>query len=334
MKTPVPVYILTGYLGAGKTTLLKTLLRHVKAQGGKPVVLMNEFGSESVDTLLLQGTAVPVVDMLDGCVCCTLKGTLPATLRQIIEGYAPDLLFLETTGVASPKELLKELQTPEADGLLTIAGVFTSVSAKRFPMDLADEANFAVNERTMLEQARHADALLLSKTDLVSEDKRVALEALLRELNPQAALFTVRKGEVDASALLDNKRRDHEVHAKKAPAFARSKFGKVKPATQEKQTSFGNLRTITREFTSPVDAEKLVAFLQHLPADIVRVKGYYIDSADDQLYEFHHVPPAPVEIAVQEADHGKRFAVIIGENLDEERLRAQLAACEAKALHE
>ncbi|MGB8955879.1 MAG: GTP-binding protein [Tumebacillaceae bacterium] len=341
MTTPVPVYLLTGYLGAGKTTLLKTLLRHVKAQGLQPAVLMNEFGSESVDTLLLQGTNVPVVDMLEGCVCCTLKGTLPATLRQIIEGYAPDLLFLETTGVASPKELLKELQAPELDGLLTVAGVFTSVSAKRFPMDLTDEANMAINERTMLEQARHADALLLSKTDLVTEEKREALAALLRELNPQATLFTVTKGVVDPTALLasgHHKRetaarvtrdqREQEAHSKKAPTFARSKFGKVKPATQDARTSFGNLRTFTREFTAPVDAEKLVSFLQNLSADIVRVKGFYIDSTDGQLYEFHHVPPAPVEIAVQVVDHGKRFAVIIGENMDEEQLRAQLAACE------
>jgi G3E family GTPase len=331
MTTPVPVYILTGYLGAGKTTLLKTLLRHVKAQGLQPAVLMNEFGSESVDTLLLQGTNVPVVDMLEGCVCCTLKGTLPATLRQIIAGYAPDLLFLETTGVASPKDLLKELHAPELDGLLTVAGVFTSVSAKRFPIDLADEANMAINERTMLEQARHADALLLSKTDLVAEEKRVALEALLRKLNPQATLFTVTKGVVDPAALLasgTSDQREQEMHAKKAPTFARSKFGKVKPATQDARTSFGNLRTFTHEFTESVDAEKLVAFLQHLSGDIVRVKGFYLDSNDGQLYEFHHVPPAPVEIAVQTVDHGKRFAVIIGENLDEEQLRAQLTACE------
>ena len=329
LTTPVPVYLLTGYLGAGKTTLLKTLLRHAKAQGLKPAVLMNEFGSESVDTLLLQGTAVPVVDMLEGCVCCTLKGTLPATLRGIVDGYAPDLLFLETTGVASPKELLKELNAPELADRIAIAGMFTSISAKRFPMDLTEEANFSINERTMLEQARFADVLLVSKTDLVSEEKRENLLALLRELNPTAALFTVVKGAVDPAVLLASGRREQAEHAGR-PAIRRGAFGKVKATTREKQTSFGDLATFTHAFSAPVDAEKLLAFLQRLPREIVRVKGFYIDARDGALYEFHHVPPAPVEIERQAADHGKRFAVFIGEHLDEPGLRAQLAACEGK----
>ncbi|ASS74807.1 hypothetical protein CIG75_07325 [Tumebacillus algifaecis] len=324
--SPIPVYILTGYLGAGKTTLLKTLLRHVKAQGRTPAVLMNEFGSESVDTLLLQNTAVPVMDLLEGCVCCTLRGSLSVTLVQMVEQYKPDVIFLETTGVASPVDLVEALVEPELADKMQLAGIYTLVSAKRFPLDLSPETLDA-NERTMVQQVQYADMILVSKTDLVKPERWEALQNVLQELNRNAPLHRVIKGEVDASTLFAVRTTPKAKPVRQPKGFTRRNVGQVKPTLRER-TSFGNLQTMTYEFQGAVDKEKFFDFLRSLPETILRAKGFYKDAEYGMLHEFHYEPGAPMSAIVDVDGNGRAFAVFIGHDLDKADLPQRIQACE------
>jgi len=324
MTTPIPIYILTGYLGTGKTTLLKPLLQHIVAQGRKVAVLMNELGSVSVDTLSLQGSGVPVVDMLDGCVCCTLQGSLEDTLKAMIAENQPDVVFLETTGVAAPIDLIATLSKPELESLVQLAGVFTLVSARRFPMDVTPSANLDANEQTMIEQVQHADVLLLTKSDLVSAEKHEALEAVLRQLNADAPIFRVVQGNIDPDQLFAAKKREGKAMITSKPKkLSRGRFGRGLVSTRPKTTSFGDLTTLYHEFSGMIDSNRLHQLLETLPPTVVRAKGFYIDATTHSTHEFQYESGALQVVAADQLLLEKMFAIFIGTNLDqvEQRLR-------------
>jgi G3E family GTPase len=318
MTTPIPIYILTGYLGTGKTTLLKPLLQHFTAQGRKAAVLMNEIGSVSVDTLTLQGSGVPVLDLLDGCVCCTLQGSLGETLIQLIDANQPDVVFLETTGVASPVDLIASLQEPALQSYVELAGVFTLVSSRRFPLDVSPSADLEPNERTMIDQVQYADALLLTKTDMVSAEKSDQIEAILRSLNDHAPIFRIVKGNIPPEILFKTKK----IAGKGKPSgrpkiLSRGRIDKGIVKKQKKTTSFGNITTLYHEFSGPVDASRFKQLLRTLPEAVVRAKGFFIDAKKGETYEFQYESGALVITLVEGFVLEQMFAIFIGEQLDE-----------------
>ncbi|MGZ4107324.1 MAG: CobW family GTP-binding protein [Tumebacillaceae bacterium] len=336
MSARVPIYILTGFLGAGKTTLLQTLLRHEKAAGRRPAVLMNEFGKASVDTLLLEHTAVPVVDLIEGCVCCTVKGSLTEAMVQLLDTYQPDVVFLEATGVAIPLEIVDALLDQPLHSVVKIAGVFALVDTTQFPVHLPPLHEQTAMQQTMVEQVRHADALLLSKTDIARPDRRFAVESFLRGINRQAHLMKVVKGAVDANALLSVRTRHEVKRAGKPRLLAPRQVGRVVPKLRavERKTSFGQLQTLHYEFQAPVDADRFYEFLYRLPNTVLRGKGFYRDAESGLVHEFHFVPhtpmSAPLEGSLEGKAPAKMFAILIGEQLDEVALRRQLKACETR----
>ena len=332
MAKQIEIYVLTGFLGAGKTTLLKRLLRECKEQGLRPAVLMNEFGSASVDTLLVEETAVPVVDLIEGCVCCSVKGSLTEAMGELLAQHQPDVVFLEATGVAIPLEIVDALLDPPLAGLVRVAGVLACVDATQFPLQFPPEFEQTVLQRTMVEQVRHADVLLLTKTDIARPDRWYALEGVLRGLNRQALLVRAVKGEVDVRQVLGVRR---VVTAKvQVPAQMKgwkrfAKSGAVKRTLRERkrETSYGTLQTLHVPFTGAVDADRLYELLYALPAGVLRAKGFFVNAENGETYEFHYVPRTPMMGPVRAEVPG--FAVVIGEGLDEEELRRKLQVCVA-----
>lgn len=325
MAKQIPIYILTGFLGAGKTTLLRRLLREMKKQERRPAVLMNEFGAASVDTILVEETAVPVVDLIEGCVCCSVKGSLTQAMGELLAQYTPDVVFLEATGVAIPLEIVDALLDPPLAGLVQVAGVLACVDTTQFPLHFPPEFEQTVLQRTMIEQVRHADVLLMTKTDVAKMDRRFALEGVLRGLNPRALLVKAVKGDVDAQQVLAVRRL--------APARERNwkragGMGPVRRTLREKkrEPSYGTLQTLHVPFSGAVDADRLYELLYALPVGVLRAKGFFANAENGETYEFHYVPRTPMLGPVR-ADV-KGFAVVIGEGLDEEELRRKLLACQ------
>jgi G3E family GTPase len=201
LKNMVPVTILTGFLGAGKTTLLKRIL--TEYHGKRIAVIENEFGPESIDNdLLVQDSQEEIVELSNGCVCCTVRGDLMRTLNDLrVRRQKGDLTFerviIETTGMANPGPVCQTFfMDDDIADYYRLDAVVTVVDAKH-GMETLDKQEEAQK------QAGFADRILVSKKDLVSEDEFQALRSRLVRINPRASITSVHFGETDLKALLD-----------------------------------------------------------------------------------------------------------------------------------
>jgi G3E family GTPase len=197
----IPATILTGFLGAGKTTLLNRILH--EPHGYKIAVIENEFGEENIDNeILVRDSNEQIVEMSNGCVCCTVRGDLITALGELARKRRDgslqfDRVVIETTGLANPGPVAQTFFMDEevaTDYLLD--GVITVVDASHamHQLDTFEEAQ---------RQAGFADRMLLSKTDLVSGDQISALETRLKRINPRAPLLHADFGKVAIAEILD-----------------------------------------------------------------------------------------------------------------------------------
>ncbi len=205
MNTPlasmVPVTILTGFLGAGKTTLLKRILSEY--HGRRLAVIENEFGPESIDNdLLVQDSDEEIIELSNGCVCCTVRGDLMRTLNDLrAKRQAGKLNFerviIETTGMANPGPVCQTFfMDDDIADYYRLDAVITVVDAKhgQETLDVQTEAQ---------KQVGFADRILVSKKDLVSEDEYAALRERLVRMNPRASITPVHFGEADLKSVID-----------------------------------------------------------------------------------------------------------------------------------
>ncbi|WP_040549156.1 CobW family GTP-binding protein [Pusillimonas noertemannii] len=197
----VPVTILTGFLGAGKTTLLKRIL--TENHGQKIAVIENEFGPESIDNeLLVQERDEQIIELSNGCVCCTIRGDLQralSDLRQQREAGSIkfDRVILETTGMANPGPVCQTFfMDDDIAQYYRLDAVVTVVDAKH-GMETLDKQEEAQK------QVGFADVILVSKKDLVNEADYQALRSRLVQINPRAPITAVHFGEADIKSLLD-----------------------------------------------------------------------------------------------------------------------------------
>ena len=196
----VPVTILTGFLGAGKTTLLNRILK--EDHGHKIAVIENEFGEVGVDSEIIEKTDESIVEMNNGCICCTVRGDLIKILGSLKDRRASgalkfDRVIIETTGMADPGPVAQTFFTDEDVGAYYLLdSILTVVDAKHAATQL-DEF------REAQEQVGFADRILLSKSDLVSENEIKALSDRLRRMNPRAQMKKVNFGDTPIEEILD-----------------------------------------------------------------------------------------------------------------------------------
>src|SRR5262247_4034057 len=179
----VPVTILTGFLGAGKTTLLNRILK--EDHGQRIAVIENEFGEVGVDGSLIEKSEEQILEMNNGCICCTVRGDLIRILGTLKEKRDKgdlkfDRVVIETTGMADPGPVAQTFFTDEEIGnYYLLDSILTLVDAKHAPKQL-DEFHEAQ------EQVGFADRILLSKTDLAAEEDAQRLKRRLGQMNPRA----------------------------------------------------------------------------------------------------------------------------------------------------
>lgn len=201
LDSMVPVTVLTGFLGAGKTTLLKRIL--TEFHGKRIAVIENEFGPENIDNeLLIQDSEEQIVELSNGCICCTVRGDLMNTLNDLRERRkAGELSFerviIETTGMANPGPVCQTFfMDDDIADYYRLDAVITVVDA-RHGMETLDRQHEAQR------QVGFADRILISKKDLVSDADYEALRSRLLRINPRAPITPVHFGETDLNALLD-----------------------------------------------------------------------------------------------------------------------------------
>jgi G3E family GTPase len=197
----IPVTILTGFLGAGKTTLLKRILN--EPHGHRIAVIENEFGEESIDNeLLFEDQQERIVEMNNGCLCCTVRGDLVDMLNRLSERRSAgtlefDRVIIETTGLAEPGPVAQTFFVDDAVAeRYLLDAIITIVDARHGQTQLDQHSEAQA-------QVGFADRILLSKADLVDEESLTALKRRLVRMNPRARIDQVHFGETDLKEVLD-----------------------------------------------------------------------------------------------------------------------------------
>ncbi|RAV20381.1 GTP-binding protein [Paenibacillus contaminans] len=194
MNKPVPLFVLSGFLGSGKTTLLTRAIDYYKAQGKLPAVIMNELGDVNLDGLLVD-VQVPMTEILSGCICCSVRGDLGTAIMNLVAEQRPDVIFIESTGVANPIETLEGVTEASLLARVEMKGVVTVVDCRHL-LELS-RGGAGKTFRLMQDQIRCASVLLLNKTDLVTQDELAELERLIRSWNEYAEIVRTVKCEAD-----------------------------------------------------------------------------------------------------------------------------------------
>jgi G3E family GTPase len=199
----IPATILTGFLGSGKTTLLKRVLS--EAHGQKIAVVENEFGEENIDSdILVSDTTENIIQMSNGCICCTIRDDLRATLQDLATKKRKgeldfDRVVIETTGLADPGPVAQTFfMDDEVAEQYLLDSILTLVDAKHAAQQLNDR-------QEARRQVGFADQIFISKADLVSEDDLDALKHRLKHMNPRAPMKAVHFGDVAIKDVFDLK---------------------------------------------------------------------------------------------------------------------------------
>jgi G3E family GTPase len=316
-QKPIPVSILTGFLGAGKTTLLNYILR--QQHGYKFAVIINEVGKIGVDGQLVERQQEEIVEMSNGCLCCTVRKDLVRGVQNLLKKGGFDYLLIETTGIAEPGPIAQTfLNIPQLQQLVRMDSIITVVDAEQIEKQLSEV-------ETAVEQVRMADFLLLNKTDLVGEEALRAAEARIRELNPHATLFRTNQSEVNLRELLDMHAFDVDQKLTVDPKFL----------DELSQRHHHEINSLSFEFDRPFSVEALELFVQELSEreKIYRSKGFLWIKGNPRRAVFHGVNNRFTLLwdRLWDKDEPRSSQLVfIGKGLEESRLRPHLEQCVAK----
>jgi G3E family GTPase len=177
--------IVAGFLGSGKTTLVLSIIeRIINRMGKKVVVIVNDFGTVGIDGKVMTKYGIQVKELASGCICCTLGADLLYTLQEVEEGFQPDIVVIEPTGVADPDAIVQAMNYYEGKKLGWIRSVVI-VDASRFDVIMKALG------RPLTAQVRTADLVLINKTDLVDGAEALRMEASLRDINGTVPIMPI-----------------------------------------------------------------------------------------------------------------------------------------------
>ncbi len=289
-----PIMLITGSLGSGKTTLLRRILDSAPF---RIAVLMNEFGELAIDSRVIEGKNVDIIELAGGCVCCSMTGEFEAAVREIIEEIGPDFIVVEATGVAESDALVFEVEDnlPEVrlDSVVCIVDAYLGI---RHP-------HVGYVSRTHITSA---EIILINKADLVTAAEAETVETQVRKYNDRAAMLRTVNCGVDTNLLFA-----------RAPGEQPRRL--VSPSG-EKFSSF----TWTSEKT--LESAKFEGLIRELPMELIRAKGFIRFEDGGRLFNYVAGRADFEEFKVDRTE-----LVFIGRNLDIRRpeIEEMLRGCEA-----
>ena len=199
------VDIISGFLGAGKTTFIKKLIREVYTEE-KLVLIENEFGEIGIDGGFLQDAGIEITEMNSGCICCTLVGDFSKALQKVIEEYAPDRVIIEPSGVGKLSDVAKAIEEVKHVADIEIAGKIAVVDGKKAKLYLKNFGEF------YKDQVANASTIVMSRTQMMDQDKIEATVHLLRHENKDATIITTSWEELGKEAILHALKHEELAH--------------------------------------------------------------------------------------------------------------------------
>ncbi|MEC8966417.1 MAG: zinc metallochaperone GTPase ZigA [Pseudomonadota bacterium] len=300
IQTQLPVTVLSGFLGAGKTTVLNHILNN--RDGLRVAVIVNDMSEINIDAATVKNEVSfnraeeKLVEMSNGCICCTLREDLLEEIERLAHEGRYDYLVIESTGISEPLPVAETFTFADEDGkslseISRLDSMVTVVDALNFLKDY-DEAKFLnevgeslgeEDERSvadlLVEQVEFADILLMSKTDLVSEQELARLKSILQTLNTEAIQIPIEHGKVPLDKVLNTGRFSFE-RAQQSPGWLKEMRGEHVPETEE----FG-ISSFSYEARRPFDPQKFYDFIhsKDIAGKLIRSKGFFWLATRPQL---------------------------------------------------
>ncbi|HOP29962.1 MAG TPA: GTP-binding protein [Spirochaetota bacterium] len=300
IETRPPLYIISGFLGAGKTTFIKNFLEAQSQKYLFGAVIQNELGEAGLDGTLISDEC-KVVEMDEGCVCCSLSGNLRRGINTVIGEFMPDFIILETTGAANPMNLTAEIH--DLKDIVRFDSVTTIVDAHNIIESLS---SYSIAK----DQVKAADILILNKTDGLGEEQIIEMKKTLSGINSRALIYTSEYGDINPALLYDQD--INRIQSNPAMNFA---------LHNHKTHKDDGLSGVAINLPEYVNKENFLKKIDELPFDIFRIKGFLRFDGDEKYSVFQYVA-GRYEISYHndEKEPDDSFIVLIGKEMKNEKI--------------